>query len=76
MEASSDGGFKSQEDSPSPQRDGCKEGSPLAEPVENGKDLVKPMSSGLSSSTAIITDHPPEQPFVNPLSALQSVMIK
>ena len=74
MEASSDGGFKSQEDSPSPQRDGCKEGSPLAEPVENGKDLVKPMSSGLSSSTAIITDHPPEQPFVNPLSALQSVM--
>uniref|UniRef100_A0A8C9M1W2 Teashirt zinc finger homeobox 3 n=1 Tax=Panthera tigris altaica TaxID=74533 RepID=A0A8C9M1W2_PANTA len=75
MEASSsDGGFKSQEGSPSPQRDGCKEGSPPAEPVENGKELVKPMSSGLSSSTAIITDHPPEQPFVNPLSALQSVM--
>ncbi|CAO2625730.1 Teashirt homolog 3 [Lemmus lemmus] len=49
MEASSDGGFKSQENSPSPPR-------------------------GLSGSTAIITDHPPEQPFVNPLSALQSVM--
>uniref|UniRef100_A0A8D2DLU1 Teashirt zinc finger homeobox 3 n=1 Tax=Sciurus vulgaris TaxID=55149 RepID=A0A8D2DLU1_SCIVU len=74
MEASSDGGFKSQENSPSPPRDGCKEGSPAAEPVENGKELVKPLSSGLSGSTAIITDHPPEQPFVNPLSALQSVM--
>nr|XP_017505330.2 teashirt homolog 3 [Manis javanica] len=73
MEASSDVGFKSQEDSPSPQRDGCKEGSPSAEPTENGKELVKPMTSSLSS-TAIITDHPPEQPFVNPLSALQSVM--
>ncbi|XP_017505330.3 teashirt homolog 3 isoform X1 [Manis javanica] len=73
MEASSDVGFKSQEDSPSPQRDGCKEGSPSAEPAENGKELVKPMTSSLSS-TAIITDHPPEQPFVNPLSALQSVM--
>ncbi|KAI5280185.1 Teashirt-like 3 [Manis pentadactyla] len=73
MEASSDVGFKSQEDSPSPQRDGCKEGSPPAEPAENGKELVKPMTGSLSS-TAIITDHPPEQPFVNPLSALQSVM--
>uniref|UniRef100_UPI004038B027 teashirt homolog 3-like isoform X2 n=1 Tax=Callospermophilus lateralis TaxID=76772 RepID=UPI004038B027 len=74
MEASSDGGFKSQENSPSPPRDGCKEGSPAAEPVENGKELVKPLTSSLSGSMAIITDHPPKQPFVNPLSALQSVM--
>nr|XP_020008871.1 teashirt homolog 3 isoform X2 [Castor canadensis] len=74
MEAASDGGFKSQESSPSPPRDGCKEGSPVAEPVENGKELVKPLGSGLGGSTAIITEHPPEQPFVNPLSALQSVM--
>ncbi|XP_037539365.1 teashirt homolog 3 [Nematolebias whitei] len=35
---------------------------------------VKPLAS-LRCSTAIITGHtPPEQPFVNPLSALQSVM--
>nr|XP_038967676.1 teashirt homolog 3 isoform X1 [Rattus norvegicus] len=75
MEASSGSGFKSQENSPSPPRDVCKEASPSAEPVENGKELVKPLSGGsLSGSTAIITDHPPEQPFVNPLSALQSVM--
>uniref|UniRef100_H3CSH0 Teashirt zinc finger homeobox 3a n=1 Tax=Tetraodon nigroviridis TaxID=99883 RepID=H3CSH0_TETNG len=34
-----------------------------------------PLSSTLKCSTAIITGHtPPEQPFVNPLSALQSVM--
>ncbi|XP_016067736.1 PREDICTED: teashirt homolog 3 [Miniopterus natalensis] len=74
MEAPGDGGSRSQDHSPSPPRDGGKEGSPLAEPVENGPELGKPVSSCLSSSTAIITDHPPEQPFVNPLSALQSVM--
>ncbi|XP_069854634.1 teashirt homolog 3 [Dipodomys merriami] len=74
-ETANDGSFKSQEGSPSsPPRDGCKEGSPKAEPVENGKELAKPLSSSLSGSTAIITEHPPEQPFVNPLSALQSVM--
>ncbi|XP_032892342.1 teashirt homolog 3 [Amblyraja radiata] len=44
--------------------------SPSVEQVENGSDTLKPMCS----STAIITDHPPEQPFINPLSALQSVM--
>ncbi|XP_075045346.1 teashirt homolog 3 [Mixophyes fleayi] len=65
--------FKSQQNSPIPQKDICKESS-LLEPVENGKDHVKSIISSLSSSTAIITDHPPEQPFVNPLSALQSVM--
>lgn len=38
--------------------------------------IVKsPLDSTLRCSTAIITGHtPPEQPFVNPLSALQSVM--
>ncbi|XP_036087101.1 teashirt homolog 3 [Rousettus aegyptiacus] len=60
--------------SPSPQRAGGREGSPPAEPAENGQELGQPAAGGLSSSTAIITDHPPEQPFVNPLSALQSVM--
>ncbi|XP_054626175.1 teashirt homolog 3b isoform X2 [Dunckerocampus dactyliophorus] len=36
---------------------------------------TSPQTGSLCSSTAIITDHPPpEQPFVNPLSALQSVM--
>ncbi|XP_062033157.1 teashirt homolog 3 isoform X2 [Lepus europaeus] len=77
VEATGEGGFKSQEGSPSPPRDGAKEGSPAAaaaEPVENGKALGQPLAGGLSASTAIITDHPPEQPFVNPLSALQSVM--
>ncbi|OCT82426.1 teashirt homolog 3 [Xenopus laevis] len=65
--------FKSQQNSPIPQKDSCKE-SPSVEPVENGKDHVKSILGSLSSGTAIITDHPPEQPFVNPLSALQSVM--
>ncbi|XP_074865139.1 teashirt homolog 3 isoform X1 [Carettochelys insculpta] len=73
MDASNDGGFKSQQNSPVPQRESCKD-SPSLEPVENGKEPVKSIASTLSSSTAIITDHPPEQPFVNPLSALQSVM--
>ncbi|XP_071973281.1 teashirt homolog 3 isoform X2 [Engystomops pustulosus] len=65
--------FKSQQNSPVSQKDNSKESSTL-EPVENGKDHVKPIIGSLNSSTAIITDHPPEQPFVNPLSALQSVM--
>ncbi|XP_075432442.1 teashirt homolog 3 isoform X2 [Ascaphus truei] len=72
-DASGEGGFKSQQNSPVPPKDNCK-GSPVLEPVENGKEHVKSIISSLSSSTAIITDHPPEQPFVNPLSALQSVM--
>uniref|UniRef100_A0ACB8E9X4 Teashirt 3 n=1 Tax=Sphaerodactylus townsendi TaxID=933632 RepID=A0ACB8E9X4_9SAUR len=73
MDTSNDISFKSQQNSPVSQRESCKD-SPTGEPVENGKELVKAISSSLSSSTAIITDHPPEQPFVNPLSALQSVM--
>ncbi|CAK6436548.1 unnamed protein product [Pipistrellus nathusii] len=79
MEASGDGGgggggFRSQEHSPSPPREGGKEASPpAAEPVEGSQEPGRPAPGSLSS-TAIITDHPPEQPFVNPLSALQSVM--
>ncbi|XP_030580022.1 teashirt homolog 3b isoform X2 [Archocentrus centrarchus] len=46
--------------------------------VENGVEstaVTSPLPTALCGSTAIITDHPPpEQPFVNPLSALQSVM--
>lgn len=48
------------------------------ESVENGMDTAEvdsPTPSSICSNTTIITDHPPpEQPFVNPLSALQSVM--
>lgn len=51
---------------------------PKKESVENGVEstaVASPLPSALCGSTAIITDHPPpEQPFVNPLSALQSVM--
>ncbi|CAL9697368.1 unnamed protein product [Knipowitschia caucasica] len=48
--------------------------SPVTEPKRD-TEAKSPMTSTLKSSTAIITGHaPPEQPFVNPLSALQSVM--
>ncbi|KAG7260893.1 hypothetical protein CRUP_036515 [Coryphaenoides rupestris] len=50
---------------------------PVKESMENGVDptsVTSPLATSLCGSTAIITDHPPEQPFVNPLSALQSVM--
>uniref|UniRef100_A0A3Q2WRG6 Teashirt zinc finger homeobox 3b n=1 Tax=Haplochromis burtoni TaxID=8153 RepID=A0A3Q2WRG6_HAPBU len=48
------------------------------ETAENGVEsaaVTSPPPTSACGSTAIITDHPPpEQPFVNPLSALQSVM--
>lgn len=48
--------------------------SPVTE-VKREVEAKSPLTSTLKSSTAIITGHaPPEQPFVNPLSALQSVM--
>ncbi|XP_033997763.1 teashirt homolog 3 [Trematomus bernacchii] len=48
--------------------------SPATEPRREST-VTSPLASTLRSSTAIITGHtPPEQPFVNPLSALQSVM--
>nr|XP_057943558.1 teashirt homolog 3 [Doryrhamphus excisus] len=47
--------------------------SPATDPKR--ETVRSPHDSGLKCSTAIITGHsPPEQPFVNPLSALQSVM--
>ncbi|KAK9543117.1 hypothetical protein VZT92_000922 [Zoarces viviparus] len=50
----------------------------MKESGENGVEstaVTSPLPASLCGSTAIITDHPlPEQPFVNPLSALQSVM--
>uniref|UniRef100_A0A3B3DYY0 Teashirt zinc finger homeobox 3b n=1 Tax=Oryzias melastigma TaxID=30732 RepID=A0A3B3DYY0_ORYME len=50
----------------------------MKESVENGVEspaVISPLPTPLCGSTTIITDHPPpEQPFVNPLSALQSVM--
>ncbi|XP_017274324.1 teashirt homolog 3 [Kryptolebias marmoratus] len=48
--------------------------SPATEPKRDTA-VKSPLSSTLRCSTTIITGHtPPEQPFVNPLSALQSVM--
>nr|XP_057934571.1 teashirt homolog 3b [Doryrhamphus excisus] len=48
--------------------------SSMTEATENGVES-SPQTGAPCGSTAIITDHPPpEQPFVNPLSALQSVM--
>ncbi|KAF7667401.1 hypothetical protein LDENG_00063430 [Lucifuga dentata] len=48
--------------------------SPATEPKRETA-VKSPPDSTLRCSTAIITGHPPpEQPFVNPLSALQSVM--
>ncbi|XP_037623730.1 teashirt homolog 3 [Sebastes umbrosus] len=48
--------------------------SPATEPKRETA-VESPLASTLRCSTAIITGHtPPEQPFVNPLSALQSVM--
>ncbi|KAG7468606.1 hypothetical protein MATL_G00144890 [Megalops atlanticus] len=52
----------------------CNGDSREKESLENGTSHVNFPSSALCGSTAIITDHPPEQPFINPLSALQSVM--
>ncbi|KAM8890122.1 teashirt homolog 3b [Synchiropus picturatus] len=52
-------------------------GDVTKEPIENGVEatVAASLPGSLGGSTAIITDHPPpEQPFVNPLSALQSVM--
>ncbi|KAJ8411557.1 hypothetical protein AAFF_G00163650 [Aldrovandia affinis] len=56
----------------------CKR-EPKETPVDNNhlkngtEGLVSPVSNGCNSM-GIITDHSPEQPFVNPLSALQSIM--
>ncbi|CAL8323633.1 unnamed protein product [Gadus morhua 'NCC'] len=48
--------------------------SPATEPKRDAT-VTSPPAPALNSSTTIITGHPPpEQPFVNPLSALQSVM--
>ncbi|XP_064779673.1 teashirt homolog 3-like isoform X1 [Oncorhynchus masou masou] len=53
----------------------CNGDANMKESLENGMEsAVKSPISALCGGTAIITDHPPEQPFVNPLSALQSVM--
>ncbi|XP_030645052.1 teashirt homolog 1 [Chanos chanos] len=42
--------------------------------IKNGTDAIKTQVSNGCSNLGIITDHSPEQPFVNPLSALQSIM--
>ncbi|XP_043923049.1 teashirt homolog 1 isoform X2 [Protopterus annectens] len=43
-------------------------------PTQNGTDCHKSKVTNGCSSLGIITDHSPEQPFVNPLTALQSIM--
>ncbi|XP_033856057.3 teashirt homolog 1-like [Acipenser ruthenus] len=54
---------------PNPQKEGQ-----LDNHIKNGTEALKsPVSNGCNS-LGIITDHSPEQPFVNPLSALQSIM--
>ncbi|XP_038666208.1 teashirt homolog 1 isoform X1 [Scyliorhinus canicula] len=48
--------------------------SNLDSPPSNGTECLKSTVSNGCNSMAIITDHSPESPFVNPLSALQSIM--
>ncbi|CDQ72659.1 unnamed protein product [Oncorhynchus mykiss] len=43
-------------------------------PMKNGADVPKTVASNGCNGLGIITDHSPEQSFVNPLSALQSIM--
>ncbi|XP_072769430.1 teashirt homolog 3b isoform X2 [Nerophis lumbriciformis] len=53
------------------------EDSSMTEFMENGVEstATSPQPGSICGSTAVITDHlPPEQPFINPLSALKSVM--
>ncbi|XP_023683712.1 teashirt homolog 1 [Paramormyrops kingsleyae] len=48
--------------------------SPVDNALKNGIDGLKSSVSNGCNTLGIITDHSPEQPFVNPLSALQSIM--
>uniref|UniRef100_W5KV50 Teashirt zinc finger homeobox 1 n=1 Tax=Astyanax mexicanus TaxID=7994 RepID=W5KV50_ASTMX len=62
------------EDTESVGRDTESKESRADTPDKNGMDVLKtPVSNGCSS-LGIITDHSPEQPLVNHLSALQSIM--
>ncbi|XP_069757841.1 teashirt homolog 3b isoform X2 [Narcine bancroftii] len=72
-ETSKDPSPKSHESISNSLKDTAKE-SPSKDHLENGTEALKLTTNNMCTSTAIITDHPPEQPFVNPLSALQSVM--
>ncbi|XP_069776890.1 teashirt homolog 1 [Narcine bancroftii] len=51
-----------------------KKESNLEGPFPNGTECLRSMVSNGCNSMAIITDQSPESPFVNPLSALQSIM--
>ncbi|XP_045082405.1 teashirt homolog 1-like [Coregonus clupeaformis] len=55
-------------------RGGEAKDSKVDPPKKNGTDVPKTAVSNGCNSLGIITDHSPEQPFVNPLSALQSIM--
>ncbi|XP_071769257.1 teashirt homolog 3b [Centroberyx gerrardi] len=68
----SEAGDSARGESPKERRGG---GSKTPEDTVESTAVTSPLPASLCGSTAIITDHPPpEQPFVNPLSALQSVM--
>uniref|UniRef100_H3AYF2 Teashirt zinc finger homeobox 1 n=1 Tax=Latimeria chalumnae TaxID=7897 RepID=H3AYF2_LATCH len=51
-----------------------KRDSPVETHAQNGSESIKAKVTNGCNSLGIITDHSPEQPFVNPLSALQSIM--
>ncbi|XP_046872356.1 teashirt homolog 1 [Hypomesus transpacificus] len=55
-------------------RDGEAKERKVDPPVKNGTDLPPKNISNGGNSLGIITDHSPEQPLINPLSALQSIM--
>ncbi|XP_038822140.1 teashirt homolog 1-like [Salvelinus namaycush] len=55
-------------------REGEAKDSKADPPMKNGTDVPKTVVGNGCNSLGIITDHSPEQSFVNPLSALQSIM--
>lgn len=57
-----------------PVREGEYKESHADNPIKNGTDALKTQVSNGCGNLGIITDHSPEQPLVNPLSALQSIM--
>ncbi|XP_062301710.1 teashirt homolog 1 [Osmerus eperlanus] len=63
-----------EEHSESKARDGEAKDRKVDPPVKNGTDLPPKNFSNGGNSLGIITDHSPEQPLINPLSALQSIM--
>ncbi|KAL2080141.1 hypothetical protein ACEWY4_023934 [Coilia grayii] len=57
-----------------PSRDEGRKETQASSVIKNGAEAAKPPVKNGCSSMGIITDQSPEQPFINPLSALQSIM--